>query len=282
MQQGRKGGHWHETVDLDPTARRTWRRPAGHHGLRKSVVIRRVVALVKHEARAGVRTATEQAVPSTRPGAPGGTRTLVVECVWFGSTGTMRSYRSSSPSRYARLPPARRERLWARELDVAQVVGAAIAQRRSVARLTVVELAQRASIPMKAVAAAERGDAVLTLDALVAVAGAFGVHAAELVASVGPVAYERTPLEPTSRWGPTVCDGTQVPSSDARGAVGAALRALRRTRRPLSLVARDAGMTYSAAARIEQGRTNPDIVTLAHLVDACGVELPSLLERAGV
>ena len=102
---------------------------------------------------------------------------------------------------------------------MARVVGEAIKARRSAAGLSPEELAQRASIPARAVSAGEEGRAVLTLDALVAVAGVLGASAAELVAALPSVDYPHKPLEAGSTWRPELRDPVPV-STDVRRAFG--------------------------------------------------------------
>lgn len=129
----------------------------------------------------------------------------------------------------------------------------------------------------------------MTVPDLVTTARALGCRASELVAVLGVAHYERTRPDPGYRHRQVAPPPSLPP--DLRGAItsdavrlrfGYAARSYRRANvsRPIHLIARDAGMTYSLVTKIETGKSASKVLRVVNLADALEVELSTLLRMA--
>lgn len=89
--------------------------------------------------------------------------------------------------------------------------------------------------------------------------------------------YRTQPLPPPPPLDPGIMSGTTPDAVGKR--FGHALRTHRRrfVRRPIDLLAAEAGMTYSGAMGVENGKLAGDLVRLVLLCDACEVSISGLL-----
>lgn len=121
------------------------------------------------------------------------------------------------------------------------------------------------------------------------------IRLSEVLGSTASRIVDRIPLDVYERAHPThrkTIASWTVDTPAERGAstettierFGQALRTYRRAhvQRPLDLVARDAGVTFSTILKIETGRLNPRVALLLHIADACEVKLSTLLGDAGL
>lgn len=128
----------------------------------------------------------------------------------------------------------------------------------------------------------------LTVAQLSAIAKELRCLPSDLLARLEPAVFERSKPRPTYRHRPLVPPEPLPPSvhgveTAIAPRVGCALRAYRRANitKPIHLLARDAGMTYSHLMAIENGRSGR-VVRLVHVADAYEVLLPALLREIGL
>lgn len=128
---------------------------------------------------------------------------------------------------------------------------------------------------------------------LVQVARALQCAASDLLATLHVAEYQRTPPEPTydrrrGGFSPTPPLDHDVATSETPAAIrlriGHELRSHRRQqgRRPLHLLARDAGMTLSTLLTAETGRSTVSITNLVHITDSYEVRVAAILLKAGL